>query len=114
MKQTETFHMLSDATRLRALSLIEQEGSICVCELVYALELSQPKISRHLLALRDAGLVVSHRQAQWVFYTINPVLADWQQQVLSAAMAGLNNEQLIRDDKKRLDQMNERPQRVAA
>ena len=106
--------MLSDATRLRALSLIDQEGSICVCELVYALELSQPKISRHLLALRDAGLVVSHRQAQWVFYTINPALASWQQQALAGALAGISSEAIVAQDKERLKEMKDRPQRAAA
>lgn len=106
--------MLSDETRLRALALMAQEGAMCVCEFVYALKLSQPKISRHLLALRDAGLVVSHRQAQWVFYMINPALADWQQQALAGALAGIKDEEIVATDKKRLEQMKDRPQRVAA
>ena len=113
MKQTETFHMLSDETRLRALALMQREGEMCVCELVCALGLSQPKISRHMLALRDADLVISSRQAQWVFYAINPDLSDWQHQVLSGALAGINNEAVVKQDKKRLVQMKDRPQRAA-
>ncbi len=114
MKQTEIFHMLSDETRLRALALMQRVGEMCVCELVYALELSQPKISRHLLALRDAGLVLSNRQAQWVFYSINPDLASWQRQALLAAMEGIKNDLAVKQDRQRLNQMKDRPQRDAA
>ena len=106
--------MLSDETRLRAMALMAAEGELCVCELVFALELPQPKVSRHMLALRDSGLVVSRRHAQWVFYAINPEMAGWQKQVLDGALAGIQNEGLIKQDKKRLDQMKDRPQRVAA
>jgi len=51
------FQLLSDETRLRCLLLLQKEGELCVCELVYALDIIQPKISRHLAALRDAGIV---------------------------------------------------------
>ena len=37
--------------------LLATHGELCVCELVHALELSQPKISRHLKLLRDAGVL---------------------------------------------------------
>ena len=106
--------MLSDETRLRALALMNREGELCVCEFVYSLELSQPKISRHMLALRDSGLVVSNRRAQWVFYKINPDLPDWQRRVLSGALVGLSNETVVLSDLKRLNNMKGRPVRVAA
>lgn len=114
MKQTDTFHMLSDETRMRALALMAREGEMCVCELVYALELSQPKISRHMLALRDAGLVMSNRHAQWVFYSINPELEAWQGQVIRGAVDAVKNELIIRQDKKRLNQMKDRPTKAVA
>jgi len=114
MKQTETFLMLSDETRLRALALIDRVGELCVCEFVYALALSQPKISRHLAALREAGLVVSHRRAQWVFYSINPDLPKWQQQTVVAALEGIENETVVKLDTNRLGNMKDRPLRDAA
>lgn len=45
------FNLLSDSTRLRCLSLLAQEGELCVCELTYTLKMVQPKISRHLALL---------------------------------------------------------------
>ena len=35
------------------------------------MEESQPKVSRHLAKLRDAGLVRDERQSQWVFYYLD-------------------------------------------
>jgi len=60
------FKCLADATRMRSALLIVQEGELCVCELMCALNDSQPKISRHLAQLRSSGLLLDRRQGQWV------------------------------------------------
>jgi len=78
----EFYKALADETRLHSLLLIEQEGELCVCELMAALELPQPKVSRHLGQLRKAGLLLDRRQGQWVFYRIHPLLHDWMRDVL--------------------------------
>jgi len=109
MKQIDTFHMLADETRLRALALIQTKGELCVCELVAGLDLPQPKISRHLTALREAGLLSSDRKAQWVFYQINPAMKDWQKQALAAAISSLGDEPVIKHDTERLAAMKNRP-----
>ncbi len=74
MKPELLFNILSDATRLRALMLIQSEGEVCVCELTFALNESQPKISRHLALMRDAGIVQSRREGTWMHYRIGPTL----------------------------------------
>ena len=78
------FQLLSDDTRLRCLLLMQQEGELCVCELVHALGLIQPKVSRHLAALRDAGVVTDRRSGQWIYDQINPDLHAWAHQVIDA------------------------------
>jgi len=114
MKQIETFQMLADETRLRALALMQTHGELCVCELVAALDLPQPKISRHMTALRNAGLLTPRRDAQWVFYTLNPDLTDWQKQVINSAMEGIHKEPVLQQDNTRLKNMDNRPARCAA
>ncbi len=114
MEQTETFRLLGDETRLRALALMNDQDELCVCELVAGLGLSQPKISRHLAALRDAGLVESRRDAQWVFYRISDTLAHWQKQVIEAALEGVAKEPVLQEDRTRLENMNSRPIRNTA
>jgi len=77
------FQLLSDETRLRCLMLMQTEGELCVCELTHALDVIQPKISRHLAMLRDAGVVSDRRQGQWIYYQIHPDLSDWAREILT-------------------------------
>ena len=92
------FQLLSDETRLRSLMLIQQEGGLCVCELVYALNVIQPKVSRHLAALRDAGVVTDRRQGQWIYYRLNPDLPDWARQVIDSTAAEAAHQQTFIND----------------
>jgi ArsR family transcriptional regulator, arsenate/arsenite/antimonite-responsive transcriptional repressor len=61
--------LLGDRSRLTILSLLRQKER-CVCELVDALETSQPNISQHLRKLKAAGLVREERRSQWVYYSL--------------------------------------------
>lgn len=110
MNPIDFFKCLADDTRLRSLLLIEREGELCVCELTAALNLSQPKISRHLALLRKQELLLDRRQGQWVFYRINPSLAQWAQAVLAQTLAA--NQNLLADNLRQLYGMGERPQCV--
>ncbi|MCT4612116.1 MAG: metalloregulator ArsR/SmtB family transcription factor [Clostridia bacterium] len=66
----EIFKLLSDETRLRITMALSYE-ELCVCELCGVLELSQPKISKHLAKLRDKGFVVDERKEQYMFYSLD-------------------------------------------
>ncbi|MEF9956924.1 MAG: metalloregulator ArsR/SmtB family transcription factor [Acinetobacter sp.] len=83
MNQTDFFKCLSDPTRLDILKLVLMKQNICVCELTEKLQLSQPKISRHLALLRNLAILLDQRQGQWVYYRINPNLPDWAMAVLN-------------------------------
>jgi ArsR family transcriptional regulator len=60
MDAIRIYQCLCDATRLRILNLL-MEGPLCVCHLTDILGVPQPKVSRHLKALRDAGALASER-----------------------------------------------------
>lgn len=77
IKPEAFFALLSDQTRLRCLSLLYVKGELCVCELSYALEMLQPKISRHLSLLKNAELIVDRRAGTWIYYKLHPELPDW-------------------------------------
>ncbi len=70
----QLFKLLSDETRRRILSLLWSGGERCVCEIFFALSLSQPKVSRHLATMRQVKLLTVRREGTWVFYKINPDL----------------------------------------
>jgi ArsR family transcriptional regulator len=63
------FLALADKTRLRLLNLM-REDEICVCFFTEVLEESQPKVSRHLAYLRNAGIVSARRGGKWIHYKI--------------------------------------------
>ena len=64
------FKAFGDPTRLRILTLLAPRERT-VGDIVKAIGLSQPTISRHLAVLREAGVVVDRRQGQQVFYSLN-------------------------------------------
>ncbi|MEY3289904.1 MAG: hypothetical protein RLZZ419_2146 [Pseudomonadota bacterium] len=104
------FKCLSDDTRLRCVALLQKQGKLCVCELTAALDLSQPKISRHLALLRQCQLLLDSREGQWVYYQINPTLPDWAFPILANALAAVEITSQFQDDLQRLQQMENRPE----
>ncbi|MGM0517409.1 MAG: metalloregulator ArsR/SmtB family transcription factor [Pseudomonadota bacterium] len=105
------FRALSASTRLRSLMLLQSEGELCVCELTTALEQSQPKISRHLATLREAGVTRVHRDGTRVFYRIDEDLPDWAGAVLERTLEGCRASGRFREDLERLRGMTNRPPR---
>jgi ArsR family transcriptional regulator len=76
-----------DPTRRAALALLWAGGEHCVCELMDRLDASQSRMSRHMKVLRDAGLVLDRRDAQWVRYRQNPDLAPEFRAVIDVILA---------------------------
>jgi len=109
MQADPFFKILGDLTRLRMLTLLAQQGELCVCELTHALGEIQPKISRHLGLLREAGVVLDRRQGQWIYYRLNPDLPTWAREVLAATAAGLIAESPFNEDLQSLMDMPNRP-----
>jgi ArsR family transcriptional regulator len=64
------FRALADRTRLRLVNLMGDD-EVCVCYLVEALKLTQPKISRHLAYLRRAAIVTARREGKWMHYRLS-------------------------------------------
>ena len=67
---SELFKVLSDDTRLRIINLLAKQD-LCVCELVDILDLSQPKISKHIARLRSINLVNTKRNEQYIYYSLD-------------------------------------------
>jgi ArsR family transcriptional regulator len=103
------FKLLADDTRLRCALLLLAEGELCVCELTHALDVAQPKMSRHLGVLRDAGLVADRRQGHWVYYRIAPDLPSWVLDVVRAAARAGTPREPYAIDRERLARMHDRP-----
>ncbi len=77
---------LAEPTRLEAMRLLADGSEHCVCELMRNLGASQSRMSRHMQVLKQAGLVVDRRDAQWVRYRINPDLSPSLARLVEAAL----------------------------
>lgn len=65
------FKTLGDKNRLRIINLL-QKGELCVCEIEAILGTTQSNVSRHLTRLRNEEIVIFEKEAQWIYYQINP------------------------------------------
>ncbi len=85
------FELLADSTRR--------------CRLVGALDLPQPKVSRHLAAMREAGLLVSRRKGTWILYRFDPQVPGWAMRVIGMMGEGARGEPEHATDSERLSRL---------
>jgi DNA-binding transcriptional ArsR family regulator len=78
---TAVMKTLADPTRRAVFERIADGGEVAATALVKGLKVSQPAVSQHLRALRDAGLVTERREGRHIYYRPAPKgltpLADW-------------------------------------
>jgi ArsR family transcriptional regulator len=72
----QIFLACSDISRLRILNLIFTNGEMCITDLERILEFTQTKTSRHLVYLKNAGILSSRKLNQWVFYHLKDEVYD--------------------------------------
>jgi DNA-binding transcriptional ArsR family regulator len=65
------FRALADPTRRAILERLAR-GEAAVKDLTPRFNVSQPAVSQHLSALRDAGLVRERREGRLVYYSVRP------------------------------------------
>ncbi len=100
---------LADETRFLITQLVANEQELCVCELVEALGISQPNISRHLAQLRTNEILAGRRRDQWVFYRLHPDLPDWALNVIRETRKPVKP--ALKQLRKKLGKMDCRPAR---
>lgn len=101
------FRALGDDLRLAAMLLIREQEKLCVCELTSALGMSQPKVSRHLAILKEAGLLEAERHGQWSYYSLHSQLPRWLVRVLEETAE--SHTHLTEQGRERLHTMLDRP-----
>lgn len=91
------FLALADKTRLRLLNLM-REDEICVCFFTEVLGESQPKVSRHLAYLRNAGIVSARREGKWMNYKIEFPENQYAADLLETTLNWLKAQADMRED----------------
>lgn len=85
LQPVQLFKILSDETRLAILMLLRESGEMCVCDICGATSESQPKISRHMAILREAGLVLDRRAGKWIHYRLSPHMPAWAAEIITTS-----------------------------
>lgn len=107
------FHALSDPTRLRIVALLATM-ELAIGELVVVLAQSQPRVSRHVRILVEAGLVTRRREGAWVFLRLSQdarsaallqLVADWSCGDAGSDPGGGDEQAQARADRAALDQV---------
>jgi ArsR family transcriptional regulator, arsenate/arsenite/antimonite-responsive transcriptional repressor len=96
-----TFKALSDETRLRIVKLLER-GELCVCDIVAAFDMIQPKVSFHLGVLKTAGFVKDRREGKWMHYRLDD--SDLFKRLLILSVTEKISEDQVTEDKGRLEE----------
>lgn len=100
------FRAIGEETRLRIMALLAR-GELTVSELTQILGQSQPRVSRHLKILADAGLIERHREGAWMFYRVaGEVGAEPARAALIAAVSavGEGGDRIVARDAERFAQ----------
>lgn len=103
ISHTAIFASLSNETRLRCLYLTARHDEVCVCEVVDALGIPQPTISKGFKALKEAGLVRDRRDANWIYYRLNDAVPEWVTDVIESTIEGLSKATPYVDDEVRFE-----------
>ena len=62
--------VIDDNTRLTILQMLAKKGTLCACEILQALDITQATLSYHMKVLVEAGLVSVIKEGKWCYYTI--------------------------------------------
>lgn len=102
MKELEQyFKALADANRLRILNLL-LHGELCVCDIQFVLEASQPNVSRHLSYLKNSGLVLDRRDGFRIFYRLADPKQGAKKRLFKFLQDAYKNEEELQHDTRRL------------
>lgn len=90
----QVFKCLADDSRLRILFQVHENQQMCISDLELILNFTQAKTSRHLLYLKNNGVLNSRKVDQWVFYNVKEEVKD----LLSQAFRFVEKDQQLQKD----------------
>lgn len=104
MKDLEQyFKALGDNNRLRIINLL-LHGELCVCDIQYVLENSQPHVSRHLAYLKNSGMVADRRDGYRIYYRLTDTTELTKRLLFEFLRHAFTNEEQLQRDTERLQE----------
>lgn len=91
---TKIYKCFSDEARVRILYLIFKAEEMCISDLELILDYTQTKTSRHLIYLKNAGMLNFKKADQWVYYFITPEF----KKIIGEQLSYLDKNEVLRKD----------------
>jgi len=91
---SQIFKACSDESRVRILHLIFKNKEMCISDLETILDFTQTKTSRHLIYLKNSGILNTKKYDQWVFYFLKDEVHD----IISQIYKFLEKDQVLSKD----------------
>jgi ArsR family transcriptional regulator, arsenate/arsenite/antimonite-responsive transcriptional repressor len=91
---SQIFKACADESRLRILHLVFRNGEMCISDLENILSFTQAKTSRHLIYLKNSGILSFRRYNHWVFYQVK----DEVYEIVKQMFQFLNRDQQLQTD----------------
>ena len=91
---SQIFKACSDESRLRILNLIFQNKEMCISDVEHILDFTQTKTSRHLIYLKNSGILATRKVDQWVFYSLKEEVLE----IISQIFQFLSKDQILKQD----------------
>jgi DNA-binding transcriptional ArsR family regulator len=112
----ETFEIVAkavaDPSRVRILKILES-GELCVCQITAVLDLAPATVSKHLAALKTAGLLQQRRDGKWVYYRLaERDFNSYARPFLALVHAALADDPTAAEDRRVLAMVNAVPLQV--
>lgn len=96
--------VLSDENRLRILFML-REKNLCACEMLELLSISGATLSSHLKIMKLSGIISQKKDGRWIEYSLVDKIT---QRFLDFIEANTDNKSSIRDDKRKIKNLNKR------
>jgi ArsR family transcriptional regulator len=91
---TQVFKACSDEARIRILHLIHQNGEMCISDLERILDYTQAKTSRHVIYLKNSGILGNKKFEKWMIYFIK----DEMMEIVSKLLDFVEKDVNLRND----------------
>jgi DNA-binding transcriptional ArsR family regulator len=96
---SQVFKAFSEEARIRIIYLLYNNEEMCISDIEHILDFTQAKTSRHLIYLKNAGLVGFKKVDQWAYYYLKEEVKDIVQQIfqyLGKDLVLLNDQETYR------------------
>lgn len=97
----QLFKGLADQSRLRILNLL-LHGELCVCDIQHVLQSAQPNVSRHLIYLKNSGLVLDRREGSRIYYRLAQPRAGVHKLLFGFLREAFLSSRLLEEDSRKL------------